>query len=42
MAVTAAALGAVLLMGGLTTFALSARTDAVRERGEAEGLWSSC
>jgi hypothetical protein len=38
MAVTAAALIAVLAMGALTAFALNARSEAERQRGEAEGL----
>ncbi len=37
-AVTAAALAAVLTMGALTIFALNARTEAVHQRGVAEGL----
>ncbi len=37
-AVTAAALAAVLAMGLLTIFALSARTEAERQRTQAEGL----
>ncbi|MEJ0024876.1 MAG: toll/interleukin-1 receptor domain-containing protein [Rhizomicrobium sp.] len=37
-AVTAAALALVLVMGVLTVFALSARSEAERQRGEAEGL----
>lgn len=37
-AVTAAAAAAVVLMAALTLFALNARTEAVRQRGEAEGL----
>jgi hypothetical protein len=37
-AVTAAALASVLLMGALTIFALNARKEAERQRGEAEGL----
>lgn len=38
MAVTAAALVAVVIMGALTLFAFNAREEAVRQRGEAEGL----
>jgi len=38
MAVTAGALIAVLVMGVLTAIALSARLEAERQRGEAEGL----
>ena len=37
-AVTAAALLAMLVMGVLTAFAVSARQEAERQRGEAEGL----
>lgn len=37
-AVTAAALAAMVVMGVLTAFALNARSEADRQRGEAEGL----
>jgi tetratricopeptide (TPR) repeat protein len=37
-AITAAALAAVLVMGALTLFALSTRSEAVRQRSAAEGL----
>jgi tetratricopeptide (TPR) repeat protein len=37
-AITAAALAAVLVMSALTLVALNARSDAVRQRGQAEGL----
>ncbi len=37
-AVTAGALALVLVMGVLTVFALNARSEAERQRGEAEGL----
>jgi hypothetical protein len=37
-AVTAVALGAMLAMGVLTAFALSARAEADRQRAEAEGM----
>ncbi len=37
-AVTAGALAAMLVMAVLTVFALSARSEAERQRGEAEGL----
>lgn len=37
-AVTAGALVAVIVMGVLTAFALNARSEADRQRGEAEGL----
>ena len=37
-AVTAAALAAMIVMGVLTAFALNARSEAERQRGEAEGL----
>lgn len=37
-AVTAAALAGMLAMGALTAFALNARAEALRQRGEAEGL----
>lgn len=38
MAVTSAALVIMLMMGVLTAFALSARTEAMRQRSEAEGF----
>ncbi len=38
MAVTAVSLAAVVAMGGMTVFALNARTEAERQRTEAEGL----
>lgn len=38
MALTAAALVAVLAMGGMTLFALGAQTEAERQRAEAESL----
>lgn len=37
-AVTAAALAGMIVMGVLTAFALNARSEAERQRGEAEGL----
>jgi tetratricopeptide (TPR) repeat protein len=37
-AITATALAAMLTMSALTVFALNARTEAVRQRGAAEGL----
>ena len=37
-AVTASALAAMIVMGVLTVFALNARSEAERQRGEAEGL----
>ncbi len=38
MAVTAAAVAGMLLMIGLTIFALNSRADAVKQRAQAEGL----